>query len=76
METKTGDEAPGLTLLETVRCLECGAIYAKPSGGGTARQNPGCPECGYVGWIRAGVPFTEDVLPRRYAGDPLQRPTG
>src|SRR5207248_2462146 len=38
-----------LTLVESVRCLECDAIYAKPSGGGTVQANPGCPECGYVG---------------------------
>jgi hypothetical protein len=42
---------PQLTVVESVRCLECGAAYAKPAGGGTVRENPGCPECGYVGWI-------------------------
>src|SRR3989442_11813423 len=47
----SGDEGPSLTVLESVRCLECGAVYAKPSGGGTVQQNPGCPDCGYVGWV-------------------------
>ena len=41
-----------LTVLESVRCLECGAAYSKPADGGTVRENPGCPECGYVGWVR------------------------
>lgn len=39
---------------ETVYCLDCGSTYAKPIGRGTASANPGCPECGYLGWI----PFT------------------
>ena len=29
----------------------CGIGYAKPSGGGTLTRNPGCPGCGYVGWL-------------------------
>ena len=41
------------TQIETVRCLACGAAYAKPASGGTVRANPGCPECGYVGWVLA-----------------------
>jgi hypothetical protein len=49
-----------LAVLEGVRCLECGEIYSKPAAGGTADQNPGCPLCGYVGWI----PLT---LPREFA---------
>jgi hypothetical protein len=40
-----------LTVFESVRCLECGEIYAKPVAGGTVHKNPGCPLCGYVGWI-------------------------
>lgn len=40
-----------LALLESVRCLECGEIYSKPKAGGTVQKNPGCPTCGYVGWI-------------------------
>ena len=42
-----------LTALERVRCLECGEIYSKPkpAAGGTVDKNPGCPACGYVGWI-------------------------
>jgi DNA-directed RNA polymerase subunit RPC12/RpoP len=61
-----GGDAPTLTLLESVRCLECGAIYAKPSGGGTVRENPGCPDCGYLGWVDARVAaFSELPPPRR-----------
>ena len=38
-------------VVNIVRCLGCGAQYPKPSGGGTARANPGCPACGYLGWV-------------------------
>ena len=51
MDPKSGGEAPDLMAVESVRCLECGAVYAKPADGGTVRENPGCPECGYVGWM-------------------------
>jgi predicted nucleic acid-binding Zn-ribbon protein len=50
------DGGPDLAVYESVQCLECGAVYAKPSRGGTARSNPGCPECGYVGWLAVNVP--------------------
>ena len=59
------DGEPLLTLLESVRCLECGDIYAKAAGGGTVDKNPGCPECGYVGWLAASVPVSEDLALRR-----------
>ena len=78
METNSEDEAPTLTVLETVRCLACGAVYAKPSEGGTVRENPGCPDCGYVGWAVAAsaIPFS-DTWTRRHSGaDPLQHPSG
>ena len=72
MDSNSGDEGPTLTVLETVRCLECGAVYAKPSDGGTVRENPGCPECGYVGWAAAaGGAFSESLLPRRLGAGPL-----
>ena len=41
----------GSDSLQSVRCLGCGAVYGKPSGGGTLTRNPGCPGCGYVGWL-------------------------
>jgi hypothetical protein len=34
-----------------VICLACAAAYEKPAGAGTLAANPGCPTCGYVGWI-------------------------
>ena len=34
-----------------VICLACAAAYEKPAGAGTLVGNPGCPTCGYVGWI-------------------------
>jgi hypothetical protein len=48
-----------LSVLETVRCLECGEVYSKPLAGGTTQKNPGCPVCGYVGWIPINLPSEE-----------------
>jgi hypothetical protein len=77
VESNSGAETPSLTLLESVECLECGAVYAKPAGGGTARENPGCPECGYVGWVTAAGsgPFSEELLLRHSGADRLRRPS-
>lgn len=63
-------ETPRLAPIETVRCLSCGAPYAKPSTGGTVRANPGCPECGYVGWVLASS-FTK-LEPRHFDEDHQQ----
>jgi len=49
-----------LAVLESVRCLECSEIYSKPALGGTTEKNPGCPICGYVGWIPLTVPGEPD----------------
>jgi predicted nucleic acid-binding Zn-ribbon protein len=57
----------GLKVLESVSCLGCGTVYAKPVGGGTAATNPGCPECGYVGW--SPVTAAEALLRRRSVED-------
>ena len=48
----------GLSLAasEGVRCLDCGETYSKPAAGGTVDKNPGCPMCGYVGWIPLTLP--------------------
>jgi phage FluMu protein Com len=61
------DIGPQLTVVETVRCLDCGTLYAKPRGGGTFHENPGCPDCGYVGWMSSPQAFSEEWLPRRFA---------
>lgn len=61
---------PALAVYESVRCLECGTIYAKPSRGGTARLNPGCPECSYVGWLSVDLPLKQRNAPRRSDEDP------
>jgi hypothetical protein len=45
-----------LVVFENVRCLECGDVYSKPATGDTVRQNPGCPTCGYIGWIPIRLP--------------------
>ena len=61
---------PSLSVLESVRCLDCGAVYSKPSGGGTPKQNPGCPDCGYLGWISTAIPLTSSFERRRSAAGP------
>jgi hypothetical protein len=65
--------APCLHVLERVRCLECAAVYSKPARGGTTTANPGCPECGYVGWVTTSAPLTEPSLQRRSAADRPRR---
>ena len=50
-------EPPNLGLIESVRCLGCGTIYAKPARGGTVAANPGFPDCGYLGWLSLALPF-------------------
>jgi hypothetical protein len=62
---------------ESVCCLECGEVYAKPLAGGTVEKNPGCPLCGYVGWIPLTLP-PERVSLRSVGGLPPLRlfPTG
>jgi hypothetical protein len=47
-------------------------VYVKPLGEGTAADNPGCPRCGYVGWIPTDrdVKGVEDSL--RSVEDPLR----
>lgn len=57
-----------LAVLETVRCLECGEVYSKPLAGGTTQKNPGCPVCGYVGWIPITLPHEDEALHRSAAG--------
>ena len=68
MEGKS--DGPTLAVYESVRCLECGIVYAKPARGGTARLNPGCPECGYVGWLSVDLPLRSLSGPRRSDEDP------
>ena len=77
MQSDSGDDGPNLTVLETVQCLECGAAYAKPAAGGTVRENPGCPECGYVGWVATGLTaHGESSSPHHFAADRLRRRNG
>jgi hypothetical protein len=66
--TISRDEALHLSLLESVRCLDCGAVYAKPRDGGTLNQNPGCPDCGYVGWVPADVVSFSELFVRLRRG--------
>jgi hypothetical protein len=59
-----------LVAVQPVRCLECGETYSKPEQGGTVHENPGCPKCGYLGWIAASIPVTHrgHARPRFDAG--------
>ena len=57
--------------LESVRCLDCGTVYAKPRDRGTMASNPGCPDCGYVGWLPTVVNGAAPHV--RSAADRLQR---
>ena len=59
--------------IDRVCCLDCGATYTKPGDGGTVNENPGCPRCGYLGWIPASVP-TEAPELHRSAEDPRLPP--
>jgi hypothetical protein len=62
---------PPLAVLESVRCLECGDVYAKPAAGDTVMRNPGCPGCGYSGWIPITLPPERVSRLRSAAGRPL-----
>ena len=73
MEGKREKRDRSLTAIESVRCLECGSVYAKPAGGGTARDNPGCPDCGYVGWLSVAVPVNRSSARHRFFADRLLR---
>ena len=61
------------SVLETVCCLECGETYSKPVAGGTVQKNPGCPGCGYLGWIPLSLPLEPGGSRRSAAGRPLRR---
>jgi hypothetical protein len=66
-----GDDDNGLaqqpTSVERVRCLNCEARYVKPARGGTVSANPGCPECGYLGWVLERAPVRGGATPRFFA---------
>ena len=63
--------------IERVRCLDCSTSYSKPADGGTVHENPGCPRCGYLGWIATTVPTgAGSARPLRRGSAPeLERPT-
>lgn len=76
MGLDNGDAFQPLSRIERVRCLGCGVTYVKPTGGGTVWANPGCPDCGYVGWVKEGSPIMRETLQLRSVGDRLRRRTG
>jgi hypothetical protein len=55
----TGHSTHASPSSEQVRCLSCRHVYSKPINGSTASRNPGCPVCGYVGWLSVLVPVAE-----------------
>jgi hypothetical protein len=61
---------PVLRVIETVSCLACGTVYAKPRLGGTAVTNPGCPNCEYLGW--SAVTGVEEPERHHFYADPRQ----
>lgn len=63
-----------LTAVETVCCLGCGAVYAKPTGRGSLSAHAGCPDCTYVGWRPSGEPLTTPSPRARSGADRLQHP--
>jgi hypothetical protein len=69
-----GPRAIRISNVVTVRCLGCSELYAKPLGGGTVRANPGCPECGYVGWVLAPeLPREASARAHSYEDHPRRR---
>ncbi len=72
MDVGPKTSAPYSAVLESVRCLECRAVYSKPGRGGTVQANPGCPECGYVGWVRLTGPVTPEPPSPHSSEDPPQ----
>ena len=73
MEAAAHASSP-LSVLESVCCLACGEIYSKPVAGSTMHKNPGCPDCGYVGWIPLSLPLEARSSRRSGAGRRLRRP--
>ena len=70
MELHQGYAGQVVRAFATVSCLDCGITYSKPMGRGTAAANPGCPECGYLGWL----PFSGGPPPQsRFDADPQLR---
>ena len=74
MGANDSDKARRFGHVDRVRCLNCSATYVKPAGGGTVSANPGCPDCGYVGWVPAQTPVSEGARQSRFfAGRPRRR---
>jgi hypothetical protein len=62
--------------IQWVRCLGCGVVYVQPQAGGTISTNPGCPHCGYLGWVKDSSTVRRTPLHRRSVADRPQRRTG
>jgi hypothetical protein len=77
MGGRTDRTERSLWVIETVRCLGCGAVYSRRRERSTSIANAGCPECTYVGWepARSPEPLTPvEASPRfRSVAGRLQR---
>ncbi len=76
MEVDDSEDSRPVARIARVRCLGCSASYLKPAGGVTVGANPGCPECGYVGWVLEQVTVTRAGEPSRSVSGRLRRRTG
>lgn len=61
---------------DAVRCLDCGAVYARPSSSISLRKESGCPACGYVGWIAVAPPLTKQASRDRSDADRRRHRSG
>jgi len=57
-------------LLESVRCLECGEVYAKAVEGGIVQTNPGCPAASTWAGSRSGCRGNRDLRTLRRGSAP------
>jgi hypothetical protein len=76
MGVNDSQEARPLGRIQRVRCLSCSASYVKPVGGGTVSANPGCPECGYVGWVLEHARLIQGAGRSHFFGDRQRRRSG
>ena len=65
MGVDSADDWRPVARIQRVRCLGCGVVYMKPADGDTVSAKPGCPDCGYLGWVRDGLTVTPDDVQLR-----------
>ena len=61
----------------TVRCLSCGVELREAAGtAARVKTNPGCPECGYLGWTRSTRRRSRQATRQAAAPARIGRPAG